>query len=156
MTLEKRNHRAEKYVKGGRKLGNWEMWVALETYMQVRENWQCFHAHYKAEKKLPAMTRREETSLSFSSSPPHLSFLQLQEKFGWDAFKKVFSAYHKMSSFPNNNKEKMNLYAKTFSETVEMNLSEFFKAWGWPISPATEKKLSDLPLWSDHPMDKYN
>ncbi|XP_045928721.1 TRPM8 channel-associated factor homolog [Micropterus dolomieu] len=114
MTSADRNSRAEEYVKGGKKLSNWQMWVALETYMQ------------------------------------------LQEKFGWDAFKKVFAAYHKMSNFPNDNNGKMNLYAETFSQTVGMNLAGFFKAWGWPIKTATEEKLCNLPPWSDHPMVQYD
>ncbi|KAM3616939.1 uncharacterized protein V6R79_026447 [Siganus canaliculatus] len=80
------------------------------------------------------------------------TYLQLQEKFGWEAFKKVFAAYHHMSNFPKSNDEKMNLYAETFSHAVEMNLTGFFKAWGWPIETTTEKKLSDLPPWRDHPM----
>ncbi|XP_041850122.1 TRPM8 channel-associated factor homolog [Melanotaenia boesemani] len=114
MTLENRNSRAKEYVQGGRNLSSWDMWVALETYMQ------------------------------------------LQEKFGWDAFKKVFAAYHKMSDFPNDNQGKMNLYAETFSQSVGMNLTGFFKAWGWPIETATEEKLSSLPPWSDHPMVQYD
>ncbi|XP_068173156.1 TRPM8 channel-associated factor homolog [Antennarius striatus] len=84
------------------------------------------------------------------------TYIQLQEKFGWDAFKKVFATYLKMRGFPKENKGKMNLYAETFSEAVEMNLCGFFKAWGWPIQEETEEKLSKLPLWSDHPMAKYN
>ncbi|KAK5610691.1 hypothetical protein CRENBAI_001289 [Crenichthys baileyi] len=52
------------------------------------------------------------------------TYMQLQEKFGWDAIKK----------------------------TVGMNLTGFFKAWGWPIEQATEEKLSSLPAWTDHPM----
>ncbi|XP_035536296.1 LOW QUALITY PROTEIN: TRPM8 channel-associated factor homolog, partial [Morone saxatilis] len=68
MTLTNRKSRVEEYVKGGRKLKDWKVWLALETYMQ------------------------------------------LQEKFGWDAFKKVFAAYHEMFNFPKDNKEKMNLY----------------------------------------------
>ncbi|KAF3847891.1 hypothetical protein F7725_020919 [Dissostichus mawsoni] len=112
MTLGKRNNRAKNYVKRGKKLRSWSMWVALETYMQ------------------------------------------LQDKFGWDAFKKVFAAYFKISS-PKDNDAKMNLYAVTFSQTVEMNLSAFFKSWGWPINAATEEKLSTLPPWSDHPMVQY-
>ncbi|XP_026172019.1 TRPM8 channel-associated factor homolog [Mastacembelus armatus] len=83
------------------------------------------------------------------------TYLQLQEKFGWDAFKKVFAAYHKMTKFPGDNKGKMNLYAETFSQTVGMNLCGFFKSWGWPIEAATEEKLSNLPPWSDHPMVQY-
>ncbi|XP_026224859.1 TRPM8 channel-associated factor homolog [Anabas testudineus] len=109
-----RKKRVEDYAKGGRNLNNWDMWVALETY------------------------------------------LQLQEKFGWDAFKKVFAAYHDMTNVPNDNKGKMNLYAETFSQTVQMNLCGFFKAWGWPIETSTEEKLSNLPSWTDHPMVQYD
>ncbi|XP_017286108.2 TRPM8 channel-associated factor homolog [Kryptolebias marmoratus] len=113
MTSASRKQCVEQYVQGGKKLSDWDVWTALETY------------------------------------------LQLQERFGWDAFKKVFAAYHKMSNFPSDNEGKMNLYAETFSQTVNMNLTGFFKAWGWPIETATEEKLSSLPLWSDHPMAQY-
>ncbi|XP_047450732.1 TRPM8 channel-associated factor homolog [Mugil cephalus] len=82
------------------------------------------------------------------------TYMQLQEFFGWDAFMKVFAAYHNMSNFPKDNKGKMNLYAVTFSQTVEMNLTGFFKAWGWPIETSTEEKLSNLPPWCDHPFIK--
>ncbi|XP_022616191.1 TRPM8 channel-associated factor homolog [Seriola dumerili] len=114
LTPEKRKSFAVQYVEGGRNLSSWNVFVALETY------------------------------------------LQLQEKFGWDAFKKVFAAYHEMSSFPGDNRGKMNLYAETFSKTVGMNLCGFFKAWGWPIETATADKLSSLPSWSDHPMVQYD
>ncbi|XP_019223078.1 TRPM8 channel-associated factor homolog [Oreochromis niloticus] len=113
LTSAKRTTRVEEYIKGGRKLSDWSVWVALETY------------------------------------------LQLQEKFGWDAVKKVFAAYHHMRDFPEDNDPKMNLYAETFSQTVGMNLTGFFKAWGWPIETATEEKLSQLPPWNDHPMTQY-
>ncbi|XP_041796403.1 TRPM8 channel-associated factor homolog [Chelmon rostratus] len=84
------------------------------------------------------------------------TYMQLQEKFGWDAFKKVFAAYHRMSDFPDDNKGKMNLYAETFSHAVGMNLAAFFKAWGWPIGRDTEEKLFSLPPWTDHPMVRYD
>ena len=38
MTLEERERRVKEYVQEGRKLSDWEVWTALETYMQVREN----------------------------------------------------------------------------------------------------------------------
>ncbi|XP_030236426.1 TRPM8 channel-associated factor homolog [Gadus morhua] len=110
---ESRLSRQEEYVKSGRNLASWTMWVALETY------------------------------------------LQLQEAFSWAAFKKVFAAYHDMSDVPGDNKGKMNLYTKTFSMAVEHNLCAFFKAWGWPIEAATEKELSKLPPWTNHPMARY-
>ncbi|KAK5929200.1 hypothetical protein CgunFtcFv8_010451 [Champsocephalus gunnari] len=114
MILTNRKNTVDKYVKGGKNLSDWNVWTALETY------------------------------------------LQLQERFGWDAFKKVFAAYQQMSSFPSENDAKMNLYAETFSQTVGMNLSAFFKAWSWPIDRATEEILCNLPPWSDHPMVQYD
>ncbi|XP_033486678.2 TRPM8 channel-associated factor homolog [Epinephelus lanceolatus] len=114
MISTERKNTVDHYVKGGRKLSDWYVWTALETY------------------------------------------LQLQEKFGWDAFKKVFAAYHKISNYPSDNEGKMNLYTETFSQIVGKNLTGFFKAWGWPIATATEEKLSNLPRWSDHPMAKYD
>ncbi|KAL6116465.1 uncharacterized protein ACO6RY_01079 [Pungitius sinensis] len=113
MALTYRKTLVDEFVAGGQKLSDWNMWVALQTY------------------------------------------LQLQEKFGWDAFKKVFAAYHQMTTFPQDNDGKMNLYAETFSQAVGMNLSAFFKAWGWPIQAATEEKLSTLPPWSDHAMVQH-
>ncbi|XP_052473198.1 TRPM8 channel-associated factor homolog isoform X2 [Carassius gibelio] len=83
------------------------------------------------------------------------TYMQLQEKFGWDAFKKVFAAYHDMNGVPNDNAGKMNLYAETFSKVVNLNLCPFFKAWGWPIQTSTQEKISHFPEWSDHPMVQY-
>ncbi|XP_062872576.1 TRPM8 channel-associated factor homolog [Trichomycterus rosablanca] len=80
------------------------------------------------------------------------TYTQLQEKFGWEAFKKVFAAYHNFTDVPKHNEGKMNLYANTFSTVVKKNLAPFFKEWGWPIQPSTEKELSGFPEWSDHPM----
>uniref|UniRef100_A0A673BCJ5 TRPM8 channel-associated factor homolog n=1 Tax=Sphaeramia orbicularis TaxID=375764 RepID=A0A673BCJ5_9TELE len=110
--------------------------------------------------------KRQSTAEKYAKEGKNLSswsvfvaletYLQLQDKFGWDAFKRVFAAYHEMSNFPKDNKRKMNLYAVTFSQAVEMNLSGFFKSWGWPIERDTEDKLSKLPPWTDHPMVQYD
>ncbi|XP_036414684.1 TRPM8 channel-associated factor homolog [Colossoma macropomum] len=113
LTADKRQSRIQTYIDGQQNLNNWNVWTALETY------------------------------------------LQLQEQFGWDAFKKVFAAYHDMKNIPRDKDDKMNLYAETFSKVVGRNLVAFFKAWGWPIQPSTEEKLSSLPEWSDHPLAHY-
>ncbi|XP_018598447.1 TRPM8 channel-associated factor homolog [Scleropages formosus] len=110
---DNRKERLQQYVNEGKQLGSWEMWTALETYMQ------------------------------------------LQEEFGWDAFKKVFAAYHEMNNVPGDRDGKMNLYAETFSKVVGKNLAPFFKSWGWPIRPDLEEKLAGLPEWSNHPMAQY-
>ncbi|KAJ8280241.1 hypothetical protein GJAV_G00052220 [Gymnothorax javanicus] len=80
------------------------------------------------------------------------TYLQLQEEFGWEPFKKVFAAYQGKKNVPRAKDAKMSLFAEMFSRTVERNLTPFFKAWAWPITADTEKKLADLPEWTDHPM----
>lgn len=82
--------------------------------------------------------------------------MQVQERFGWEALKKAFGAYHKMSSYPDDNSRKMNLYAETLSQAVGMNLTGFFKSWGWPIQASTEENVKKLPPWTDHPMAQYD
>ncbi|KAI1894076.1 hypothetical protein AGOR_G00130270 [Albula goreensis] len=106
-----RKKRVARFLKEG-SLAIWDVWMALETYMQ------------------------------------------LQEAFGWDAYKKVFAEYRHMKKVPKDKKSKMNLYAETFSRAVNRNLAPFFKAWAWPIQPDVEQKLADLPEWTDHPMVK--
>lgn len=81
--------------------------------------------------------------------------VEVQERFGWEALKKTFGAYHGRSSHPDGNKGKMNLYAETVSQAVGMNLMGFFKAWGWPIEASTEENVKNLPPWTDHPMVQY-
>ncbi|XP_053569197.1 TRPM8 channel-associated factor homolog [Bombina bombina] len=80
------------------------------------------------------------------------TYLQLQEGFGWDPFKKLFAQYQTMTGVPSDNGSKMNLWAELFSQAVQRNLAPFFTAWGWPIDPETSRKLSVLPMWENNPM----
>lgn len=86
-------------------------------------------------------------SISFS--------FQLQEGFGWEAFIKIFADYQSLSSFPQNNKDKMNLWVKKFSEVVRKNLVPFFEAWGWPVQNDVAESLAYLPEWQENPMKMY-
>ncbi|KAG8576482.1 hypothetical protein GDO81_009879 [Engystomops pustulosus] len=83
------------------------------------------------------------------------TYLQLQEGFGWDPFKRLFSEYQTMSNVSANNNDKMNLWATKFSQAVNKNLVPFFQAWGWPIDEETIKKLSTKPEWKEDPMKRY-
>ncbi|XP_018419924.1 PREDICTED: TRPM8 channel-associated factor homolog [Nanorana parkeri] len=108
-----RQTRIQQYLKNGAKLEQWNVWTALETY------------------------------------------LQLQEGFGWDPFKRLFAEYQTLSNVSKNNKDKMNLWAEKFSQAVNKNLAPFFKSWGWPIEETTSQKLSALPAWEEDPMKTY-
>ncbi|XP_053569198.1 TRPM8 channel-associated factor homolog [Bombina bombina] len=80
------------------------------------------------------------------------TYLQLQEAFSWDPFKKLFAEYQTMPGIKNENNYKMNLWSQKFSQAVQKNLAPFFKAWGWPLEDETCKQLSALPEWENNPM----
>ncbi|KAM4748939.1 TRPM8 channel-associated factor 2 [Rhinophrynus dorsalis] len=105
--------RIQSYLKTGPNLEHWNVWTALETY------------------------------------------LQLQEGFGWDPFKRVFAEYQTMDGIKDEKKFKMNLWVEKFSQAVNRNLVPFFQAWGWPIEDQTSRKLSTLPAWDKDPMKLY-
>ncbi|KAG8576481.1 hypothetical protein GDO81_009878 [Engystomops pustulosus] len=83
------------------------------------------------------------------------TYLQLQEGFGWDPFKRLFSEFQTMSNVSTDNKNKMNLWAKKFSQAVNKNLTPFFQAWGWPIDEDVSQALSTLPPWEENPMKPF-
>ncbi|XP_075713741.1 TRPM8 channel-associated factor homolog [Rhinoderma darwinii] len=108
-----RDARIRKYLNDGAKLADWNVWTALETY------------------------------------------LQLQEGFGWDPFKRLFSDYQTMSHVSTKKEDKMNLWAEKFSLAVNKNLIPFFQTWGWPIDESLSQKLATLPVWEEDPMKSY-
>ncbi|XP_063782687.1 TRPM8 channel-associated factor homolog isoform X2 [Pseudophryne corroboree] len=83
------------------------------------------------------------------------TYLRLQEAFGWDPFKHLFSEYQTLSNVNNNNKDKMNLWAEKFSQAVHKNLAPYFQAWGWPIEEKIIANVSTLPEWEENPMKSY-
>jgi hypothetical protein len=76
-------------------------------------------------------------------------YMQLQEAFGWDAYKRVFAAYDALpdAARPKTDDEKRDQWLVRFSRTVGRNLGPFFEAWGVPTSPAARDSLTDLPGW---------
>jgi len=76
-------------------------------------------------------------------------YIQLQEAFGWDAYKKIFAEYRdlKPNEHPKNNQEKLDQWALRFSRIVGKNLGPFFQAWGVPISPNALASVRQLPVW---------
>uniref|UniRef100_A0A8D0HJK8 Peptidase M60 domain-containing protein n=1 Tax=Sphenodon punctatus TaxID=8508 RepID=A0A8D0HJK8_SPHPU len=84
------------------------------------------------------------------------TYLQLQEAFGWEPFIHIFAEYQRMTTVPEDNESKMNLWAEKFSEQVKKDLAPFFKAWGWPMKEELSQKLARaFPKWAENPMQKY-
>lgn len=75
------------------------------------------------------------------------TYVQLQEAFGWSAFKAIFANYQHLSpnECPTNDQEKIDLWMVMFSTAVEENLAEFFISWGFPISTEAIDLVGHLP-----------
>lgn len=76
-------------------------------------------------------------------------YIELQQAFGWDAYKKVFSAYRALTPAerPKTEMEQHDQWMVRFSHAVGKNLGPFFQAWGVPTSEAARRSLADLPAW---------
>ena len=76
-------------------------------------------------------------------------YVQLQQEFGWDAYRQVFATYRALpdSERPKNDGEKRDQWMVRFSRQVGRNLGPFFDAWGVPTSQAAWNAVSDLPEW---------
>ena len=80
------------------------------------------------------------------------TYLQVQERFGWAPFQRVFARYRAEPSAPANEQARLDRWATWTSEEVGMDLSGFYRAWGWPLSPSVDAALAGLPDWTDHPL----
>ena len=76
-------------------------------------------------------------------------YWQLQQVFGWDAYKKVFAEYRGLpeSERPKTDDEKRDQWLVRFSRTIGKNLGPFFQAWGVPTSEKARASVADLPAW---------
>ncbi len=84
-----------------------------------------------------------------------LIYVQLQQEFGWEAFRSVFASYRDLprADRPTDDSEKHSQFMIRFSKATGKNLSPFFKAWGLPITTAASAETASLPTWmpSDWP-----
>uniref|UniRef100_A0A3B3ZVG6 Peptidase M60 domain-containing protein n=1 Tax=Periophthalmus magnuspinnatus TaxID=409849 RepID=A0A3B3ZVG6_9GOBI len=126
----------------------WSVYVE-ETVLKIPRDMLCFVRCLKSGIEPLSVCTFTLTSVctftrTFNSHCYFGLVLQLQENFGWHCIKSVFGTYHKIKDVPSDNKGQMNLYCVTFSETVRMVLTRFFKtrlsillAWTGPLKHLT-------------------
>ena len=78
-----------------------------------------------------------------------LTYYQLKEAFGWEAYKRVFAEYRALPAAqrPKNDDEKRDQWMVRFSRAVGRNLGPFFQAWDIPTSEQARKSIANLPVW---------
>ena len=74
---------------------------------------------------------------------------QLQQAFGWDAYRRVFATYRALSDSerPKSDDDRRDQWLVRFSRTVGHNLGPFFELWGVPTSQEARESVADLPVW---------
>ena len=78
-----------------------------------------------------------------------IMYVELQEAFGWEAFKQVFAGYRDLpnSQRPSGEEEKRDQWMVRFSRAVNRNLGPFFQSWGVPTSQSARASIAHLPEW---------
>tara|TARA_R110002072_G_scaffold126377_1_gene263199 strand:- start:491 stop:2494 length:2004 start_codon:yes stop_codon:yes gene_type:complete len=136
--------------------GTGEVTCNLFTLYVLQE--VCGVERPRAELYGPARSKRLQTFFSGPRSfgtwkgDPFLAllqYMQLQEAFGWEPFKRVFREYRALpkGKRPRTDAERRDQWLIRFSRAVGVNLGPFFAAWGVPTSEAARASLRDLPDW---------
>ena len=78
-----------------------------------------------------------------------LMYVQMQEAFGWDAYRQMFATYRALpdAERPMSDDEKRDQWLVRFSRQVGRNLGPFFEGWGVPTSQAARASIANLPVW---------
>jgi Peptidase M60, enhancin and enhancin-like/N-terminal domain of M60-like peptidases len=76
-------------------------------------------------------------------------YIQLQQAFGWETFKKVFAEYRDLPQdhLPRDDDQKRDQWMVRFSRACGRNLGPFFQAWGVPTSEQARSEIASLPGW---------
>jgi hypothetical protein len=93
------------------------------------------------------------TNPDFSKLDPFQALVmyeQLQQAFGWDAFKTLFRKYRALpdAERPKTDLEKRDRWMVEFSRQTGKNLGPFFQAWGLETTPQARASIQNLPCWA--------
>jgi hypothetical protein len=75
----------------------------------------------------------------------------IQREFGWQPFQTFFSDYEKVPSSrrPKNDQQEIDGWVVRMSLILELDLRDYFKHWGWPLSETVlvSAELDALKTW---------
>lgn len=84
-----------------------------------------------------------------------VTYLQLQQAFGWGIFTALFTEYRALANAPGSNAEKIDEWVRRSAQAANKNLGPFYEAWGFPASPQAYADIAQLPEWTDDPMREF-
>ncbi len=122
----------------------------------------CSHESLTGDRRLEEVRQYFADGAPFErwKSKPFLAlymYLQLQQAFGWDAFRAVFAEYRDLpeDERPKTDDEERDQWLVRLSRQVGRNLGPFFEAWGVPTSDEARASIAGLPVWmpDDFPPD---
>ena len=104
-------------------------------------------AYFEQQKRVPANQKFDRWK-----KDPFLAlamYVQLQEEFGWDSYKRVFREYSTLSpgQRPKSDSEKRDQWMVRFSKATGYSLARFFEEWGVPVSAKAKQEVARLPVW---------
>lgn len=79
-------------------------------------------------------------------------YIELQEAFGWDSFKDVFTEYLALDNKerPKTDTQKRSQWVLRYSKAVGYNLCDFFDSWGFPYDTKIKMELASLPMFNNY------
>ena len=142
--------------------GEW----TFEGTGEVTNNVLCVHALEQAY-GVPPMKGHEALEATRAKIPAYLAagakfddwkgdpflalqmYLQVQQAFGWEPYKKVFADYRALPrrERPRTDDAKRDLWLVMLSKATDRDLGPFFTAWGVPTSDAARASVAERPKW---------
>jgi len=94
------------------------------------------------------------------SNDPFLAlsmYIQIIDKFGWDAIKKANVIYRNLpkSQYPKTDQDKRDLWFTTICKTTNSNLTHFFDVWKIPVSDTAKKQVVAFKPWFPEELKGY-
>ena len=78
----------------------------------------------------------------------------LAEIFTWDSYTTLMKQYYTLPEV-NDDNQKLDLWARRYSQNVNTNLCSYFEWFGWPLTAETKDICSKLPAWTQDPLKRF-
>ena len=111
-----------------------------------------FHGSHRSWTELMDIHDFDDPDFELWKREPFLALImyaQMQQAFGWDAFREVFATYRALpdAERPKSDNDKRDQWLVRLSRQVNRNLGPFFETWGVPTSQLARDQIADLPMW---------